>query len=566
MKTDAAWKDSHSRHARHCRRGNRCRGRYPLPQEVLPNGLTLIVHEDHKAPIVAVNVWYHVGSKNERPGRTGFAHLFEHLMFNGSENYDEDFFEPLEQARRHRPERHHQRGPHQLLRERADQRARPRRSGSSPTAWGTCVGAITQAKLDEQRGVVQNEKRQGENEPYGKVWDFLTPKLLSRQPSVFLDHHRLDGRPRAAKLDDVKDWFQTYYGAANAVLVDRGRHRRRRRAKAKVEQYFGDIPPGRRWPGSERLDRQAHAAASGASCRTGSRRRASTAGTCPHWGDRGRATTSPAGRRAGTAASPRGSIKRLVYDDQIATDRPLGVVPLRDRGHTSRSRRPRGRASTCPRSRGRWTRSCDASCAAGPTAAELERVKTQCRAGFIRGIERIGGFGGKSDVLAEGEVLAGRPDFYKRELRRHRHGHARDCRRVPAAWLADGLLHAGGRCPTSDCQGRRDRRRPQRSCPTPGAAPPTASRRLSARRSPTDSRSCWRERRPSAQVGLHLLLDAGFAADPAGRPGTASLTMAMLDEGTAAADAIADQRRAGAARRQPRARPRLDASTRLPRR
>src|SRR5882757_9868917 len=70
----------------------------PYQKYVLPNGLTLIVHEDHKAPIVAIDVWYHVGSKDERPGRTGFAHLFEHLMFNGSENYDKDFFGPMDQA------------------------------------------------------------------------------------------------------------------------------------------------------------------------------------------------------------------------------------------------------------------------------------------------------------------------------------------------------------------------------------------------------------------------------------------------------------------------------------
>ena len=98
----------------------------PYERFVLPNGLTVLVHEDHKAPIVAVNVWYHVGSKNERPGRTGFAHLFEHLMFNGSEHYDKEFQDPLERVGRDRPQRHHQRGPHQLLRERSDLGARPR--------------------------------------------------------------------------------------------------------------------------------------------------------------------------------------------------------------------------------------------------------------------------------------------------------------------------------------------------------------------------------------------------------------------------------------------------------
>ena len=141
----------------------------PYERFVLPNGLTVLVHEDHKAPIVAVNIWYHVGSKNERPGRTGFAHLFEHLMFNGSEHYDKEFFRPARAGRRHRPERHHQRGPHQLLRERARPSALDLALWLESDRMGHLVGAISQAKLDEQRGVVQNEKRQGENQPYGKV-------------------------------------------------------------------------------------------------------------------------------------------------------------------------------------------------------------------------------------------------------------------------------------------------------------------------------------------------------------------------------------------------------------
>ena len=141
----------------------------PYEKFVLKNGLTVLVHEDHKAPIVAVNVWYHVGSKNEKPGKTGFAHLFEHLMFNGSENFNDDYFKAVEPHRRDRPQRHDQRGPHELLPERARSRRSTGCCGSSPTAWAISLGVIDKARLDEQRGVVQNEKRQGENEPYGKT-------------------------------------------------------------------------------------------------------------------------------------------------------------------------------------------------------------------------------------------------------------------------------------------------------------------------------------------------------------------------------------------------------------
>src|ERR1700704_3855770 len=141
----------------------------PYEKFVLPNGLTVIVHEDHKAPIVAVNVWYHVGSKNERPGRTGFAHLFEHLMFNGSENFNKDYFEPFE-----RIGTTDQNGT--TNEDRTSYFENIPSSALDVALWmesdrmGHLLGAIDKPRLDEQRGVVQNEKRQGENEPYGKVF------------------------------------------------------------------------------------------------------------------------------------------------------------------------------------------------------------------------------------------------------------------------------------------------------------------------------------------------------------------------------------------------------------
>ena len=148
----------------------------PFTRYVLPNGLTLIVHEDHKAPIVAVNVWYHVGSKNERPGRTGFAHLFEHLMFNGSENYNQDYFGPLQQV-----------GATDLNGTTNEDRTNYFQNVPvnaldlvlflESDRMGHLLGAITQERLDEQRGVVQNEKRHNENEPYGRVWEFHNPRL-----------------------------------------------------------------------------------------------------------------------------------------------------------------------------------------------------------------------------------------------------------------------------------------------------------------------------------------------------------------------------------------------------
>jgi zinc protease len=188
---------------------------------VLKNGLTLIVHEDHKAPIAAVNVWYHVGSKNEKTGKTGFAHLFEHLMFNGSENFNDDYFKVLEKI-----------GATDLNGTTNEDRTNYFQnvpvSALDTVLWmesdrmGHLLGAITQAKLDEQRGVVQNEKRQGENEPYGQVDELIQtavyPKGHPYSWTVIGSMEDLN----AASLDDVKEWFKTYYGPSNAVVVVAG--------------------------------------------------------------------------------------------------------------------------------------------------------------------------------------------------------------------------------------------------------------------------------------------------------------------------------------------------------
>ena len=209
---------------------------------VLDNGLRVIVHEDHKAPIVAVNLWYHVGSKNEPEGKSGFAHLFEHLMFNGSENFNDDYFQVLERA-----------GATDLNgttnQDRTNYFQNVPTNAVDLAMWmesdrmGHLLGAIDQEKLDEQRGVVQNEKRQGENQPYGQVWNRITnatyPKGHPYAHTVIGSMEDLE----AASLDDVYEWFETYYGPNNAVVSIAGAIEAAE-AKALAEKYFGDIPPG----------------------------------------------------------------------------------------------------------------------------------------------------------------------------------------------------------------------------------------------------------------------------------------------------------------------------------
>ena len=504
----------------------------PFRRFVLPNGLTVIVHEDHKAPIVAVNVWYHVGSKNERPGRTGFAHLFEHLMFNGSENYDKDFFGPLEQA-----------GATDMNgttnEDRTNYFENVPTNALDLVLWmesdrmGHLSGAISQPKLDEQRGVVQNEKRQGENEPYGKVWDFLTPKLYpSNHPYSWTTIGSMDDLD-AAKLPDVKDWFATYYGAANAVVVVAG-DIDVQTAKQKVEQYFGDIPAG---PPVAR--QQAWIAK-----RTGSQRgvmqdrvpqaRIYKVWNVPGWGTPEADYLNLLSDVLSSGKSSR-LYKRLVYDDQTATD-VSAYVDMREIGGlfvVEATARPGVELARVEKAVDEEVRRL---LAGGPTAAELSRVKTQYRAGFIRGVERIGGFGGKSDVLAQGEVFAGRPDFYKVRLNRVRQATTTELSSTARQWLTDGVytleVHPYPEFQTASAAADRSK------LPVPGT-PAEAKFPELERATLSNGLKIVLARRPSIpQVRFDLVLDAGFAADKSAIPGTASMTLAMMDEGTTRRNAI----------------------------
>jgi zinc protease len=504
----------------------------PYQRFVLPNGLTLIVHEDHKAPIVAVNVWYHVGSKNEKPGRTGFAHLFEHLMYNGSENYDKDFFGPLERA-----------GATDMNgttnEDRTNYFQNVPTNALDLVLWmesdrmGHLTGAISQPKLDEQRGVVQNEKRQGENEPYGKVWDFLTPKLYpASHPyswTVIGSMEDLD----AAKLDDVKDWFRTYYGAANAVVVVAG-DIDARTAKQKVEKYFGDIPAG---PPVARQE-------AWIAKRTGSQRgtmqdrvpqaRIYKVWNMPGWGTADADYLNLVSDVLSKGKSSR-LFKRLVYDDQIATD-VSAYVDLREIGGLFIIEATARPGVELARAEKAVDEELSRLLAGGPTPAELRRVKSQYRAEFIRGIERIGGFGGKSDVLAQGEVFAGRPEFYKVRLNRVQQATPAQLASSAKQWLGDGVynleVHPYPEHQTARATADRTK------LPEPGTPPDTKFPELE-RATLSNGLKVVLARRPSIpQVRFDLLLDAGFAADRSGIPGTASLAMAMLDEGTAQRNAL----------------------------
>ncbi|MBB4658016.1 M16 family metallopeptidase [Parvularcula dongshanensis] len=215
----------------------------PFEQFTLDNGLRVVVHEDRKAPVVAVQVMYGVGSKDEPEGKTGFAHLFEHLMFNGSENFDQDFFVALKDmgATQYNGTTNTDRTNYY---ETVPRGALDRILFLESDRMGHLLGAVTQEKLDNQIGVVQNEKRLGEDRPFGRrIWTDIYENLY---PVGHPYHHSTIGSMAdldAASLDDVKEWFKQYYGAANAVLVLAG-DISPDEARPLVEKYFGDIPSG----------------------------------------------------------------------------------------------------------------------------------------------------------------------------------------------------------------------------------------------------------------------------------------------------------------------------------
>jgi zinc protease len=224
----------------------------PYTKHTLANGLDVLVHEDHHVPIVAVNVWYHVGSKNERPGRTGFAHLFEHLMFEGSEHHNKGYFPPLQQAG--------------ALLNGSTNADRTNYWEVVPTSaidlalWmesdrmGYLLPALTRERFETQRDVVLNERRQNyENRPYGlAVMAVIEALFPPDHPYHWLTIGSAEDI-RAMQLEEVQAFFRTYYHPGNASLALAG-DIETTRALELADQYFGDLPAG------TRLDRVAASA------------------------------------------------------------------------------------------------------------------------------------------------------------------------------------------------------------------------------------------------------------------------------------------------------------------
>ncbi len=501
----------------------------PFTQFTLDNGLTLIVHEDHKAPIVAVNVWYHVGSKNEPAGRSGFAHLFEHLMFNGSENFDDDYFQVMERI-----------GATDLNGTTNTDRTNYFQNvpvGALDAAlfmesdrMGHLLGAVTQEKLDEQRGVVQNEKRQGENAPYGASRELV---IQATYPKGHPYDHSVIGSLddlNAASLDEVKEWFSTYYGPNNAVVVIAG-DITPEVALEKVTRYFGDIEPGppvasfERWVAPMADDRRQVTEDRVPQARM------QRVWNVPEAGSRDANLLSIATSILSSGKTSR-LYQRLIYTDQIATGAFAYVAEgeIGSQLQVVATARPGTDIALVEKT---VNEELERFLKDGPTNKEVERVQTELRAGFVRGVERIGGFGGKSDRLAESFVYSGSPDAYRDDLRDVLTATREDVLEAARKWMGMGSYTL---ITTPMAQMAATATDFDRSAGVPevaSGAPAITFPRIQRRTLSNGLEVVLAERRDIPLVNLQLIVDAGYAADDPSSPGLASLTMSMMDEGAA---------------------------------
>ena len=497
---------------------------------VLPNGLTLLVHEDHSVPVVGVNMWYHVGSRNEKRGKTGFAHLFEHFFFNGSENYPHGFREAMDDLGAN-----NRNGTTNTDRtnffEDVPVSALERTLFLESDRMGFLGNYISKEMLERERGVVQNEKRQGENQPYGRVRNEISAKMYPySHPYSWSTIGSMEDLS-AASLEDIREWYRTYYGPNNAVISLAG-DITPERALELVTRYFGAIPPGPPLPRTEKwiptLDRNIRDEMEDHAPQV----RIYRSWHAPGWRD---ADTPALSLLADVLAGSKSARldKRLVYDKGLATnvaayfnDAELagtfnivvtvkpGVDPLL------------------------VEREVDAIVAEmlekGPTAAELARVKTRGLADFSRGIERLGR---RADLLAESMTYGGSPDAYLTRLEQTVNTGAREVKAAGNRWLRAHHYTMTVRpfAKLAAVKSTLDRK----VLPGLGEAPDIKFPAMQRARLKNGLKVILLERHTAPIVNATLAVDAGAASDTLARAGAASLALDLLDKGTKTRDAFA---------------------------
>jgi zinc protease len=383
-------------------------------KHTLANGLDVLLHEDHGCPIVAVNLWYHVGSKNEQPGHTGFAHLFEHLMFEGSQHYDRGYFQPLQGA-----------GATLNGSTNADRTnywevvppgALELALWMESDRMGYLLPALTEAKFANQRDVVLNERRQNyENRPYGLAPMALLSALF---PPDHPYHWTTIGEIadlQAAHLDEVQAFFRRYYRPANASIALAG-DIDAEDALGLVRRYFENLDPGEP-AGPVRVS-----AALARDVRIRFEDRVELPRLYLAWLTPAMFAAGDADLDLATDLLANGKMsrlyRRLVFDERIATDVSASQNSREIAGYTQIT------ATAAP---GHALVELEQAILEeiarlvqdGPSDAEMERGRVQAESQFMLRLQTVGGFGGKSDQLNAYNVFLGDPAYFDRDLARY---------------------------------------------------------------------------------------------------------------------------------------------------
>ena len=504
-------------------------------QFVLKNGLTLIVHEDQSTPVVSVNIWYHVGSKNEVHGRTGFAHLFEHFFFNGSDNYPHGFREAMDDvgANNRNGTTNNDRTnffediPVSAL-------ERTLYLESDRMAYLT----LSKEMLERERGVVQNEKRQGENQPLGKVFNELPAKFYpAAHPYSWSVIGSMDDL-NAAALSDVKTWYQSYYGPNNAVLVLAG-DITADSALSLVKKYFEGLPPVspisrlNDWVPS--LENTIHDKAQD--------RIPSTIVFhmyhIPGWKNKEQEYLK---LFADVIAGSQTSLlyKKLVFEKKLADNVQAWVDDQELSGIFNIELDVKNGVDVSMAEK-ELDSAVNKILKDGVTADDLERAKNRYLATFSRRIERTGGMGGRSDVLAESITYGGSPDFYLNKLEWIANAKTSDIKSATQKWLTKPyyILQVDP-YPSIDAEKTNlDRSKLPELAVQPNAVFPEIQRATLK----NGLKILLLERNTAPIVNMTLAVNAGLSSDEIAKAGEVSLALDMLNKGTTTkdADAIAKQ-------------------------
>ncbi|HAF40361.1 MAG TPA: peptidase M16 [Sphingobium sp.] len=545
----------------------------PYEEFRLANGLRVIVHTDRKAPVVAVSIWYHVGSRFEPKGKTGFAHLFEHLMFYGSENADGPFFGRLEDIGAT-----DWNGTTWFDRtnyfETVPTGALDRALFLESDRMGHLLGAVTQTKLDTQRGVVQNEKRMGENEPYGLVEYAQLAALL---PEGHPYRHSTIGSMadlNSASLADVQNWFKTHYGPNNAVLVLAG-DIDVATAKAKVGKWFGNIPAG---PAPQDVDATVPTLAKDAEVVMHDNVAATR--LYRNWVVPG--VNSAELQQLDLAMTVFGGLgssrldNALVRDEKVAVSVKASIQPFEKLSLAEITVDVKPGAD--PVAVGKRLDALLADYLAnGPSADEVLRAATGQAAGTISGLEKVGGFSGKAVTLAEGAVYSDDPGKYKKDLAIYASATPQSVTAAARKWLGRPVLRLtvapGERSAADNALAGNVKAGGATHSPAyfrdpdaaPAAATPPAPTKIAEppiepvkdldfpdvehAKLKNGIPVVFARRTAVPTVRVSVAFDAGNAADDKAKLGTAGLTTALLDEGTTTRSSVQiaeEQERLGA--------------------